>query len=50
MVFYERSEVLTAVRMALFFRVLTPCRIVGRYQRFGEIYCVLLQAKVERFV
>jgi hypothetical protein len=30
--------------MTLFFCVVTPCRLVGRCQRFGEIYCLHLQA------
>jgi hypothetical protein len=39
-----RFEVLTAVRMAtLFFWTVTPCRLVGRYQRFGEIHRLHLQ-------
>jgi hypothetical protein len=33
-----RYEVVTVVRMTmLFFWIETPCRLVGRYQRFGEI-------------
>jgi hypothetical protein len=37
-------EVLSAVRMTmLFFWVVTPCRLVSIYQRFGEIYCIHLQ-------
>jgi hypothetical protein len=27
----------------VFFWAVTPCRLVGRYQRFGETYCLLLQ-------
>jgi hypothetical protein len=27
----------------LVFWVVTPCGLVGRYQRFGETYCLLLQ-------
>jgi hypothetical protein len=26
--------------MAMLFCVVTPCRLVGRYQRFGETYCL----------
>jgi hypothetical protein len=34
-VFYEKSEVLTAVKMSmLVFWVVTPCGLVGRHQRF----------------
>jgi hypothetical protein len=40
-----RYEVLTAVRiMLLFFWVVTPCRLVGRYQRLGETYCFHFQS------
>jgi hypothetical protein len=35
-----RFEVFTAVRMMLFFWVLTPCRFVGICQRFGETYSI----------
>jgi hypothetical protein len=28
---------------SLVFRTLTPCRLVGRYQRFGGTYCLHLQ-------
>jgi hypothetical protein len=39
-----KFEFLTAVRMTtLFFWVVTPYRLVGRYQRFGEAYCLHLQ-------
>jgi hypothetical protein len=31
-------EVFTAVRMMMFFWVLSPCRLVGRCQHFGETY------------
>jgi hypothetical protein len=31
-----KFEVLMAVRMAMIFWVLTPCRLVGIYRRFGE--------------
>jgi hypothetical protein len=32
------------VRMTMFFIwVLTPCRLVGRYQHFGGTYCLHLQ-------
>jgi hypothetical protein len=33
----------------LFFWVLTSCRLAGRYQRFGEIYCLHLQGSMETF-
>jgi hypothetical protein len=33
-------EVLTAVKMKMFFGVLTPCTLVGRYQNFRETYCL----------
>jgi hypothetical protein len=36
-----RSEVLTAVRLTMFW-VVAPCRLVGRYQCFGETYCLHL--------
>jgi hypothetical protein len=40
-----RFEVFTAVRimMMMIFWVLAPCRLVGRYQRFGDTYCLHLQ-------
>jgi hypothetical protein len=39
-----RSEVLTAVRMSiLVLWIVTPCGLVGTYQRFGETYCLHLQ-------
>jgi hypothetical protein len=39
-----RFEVITAVRMAmLLFWVVTSCGLVGKYQRFGETYCLQLQ-------
>jgi hypothetical protein len=32
---FVRYEVLTAVRMSMLFSwIMTPCRLVGRYQRF----------------
>jgi hypothetical protein len=31
--------------MMFFFRVLVPCRLVGRCQRFGETYCLHLQGR-----
>jgi hypothetical protein len=38
------SEVLTAVKMSLLgFRIVMPCGLVGRYQRFGGKYCLHLQ-------
>jgi hypothetical protein len=41
---YVRLEVLTAVKMLMFvFWVMTPFRLVGRYQRFGGTYCLHLQ-------
>jgi hypothetical protein len=34
---YMRSDVLTAVKMSMtFLVVVTPCGLIGRYQRFGE--------------
>jgi hypothetical protein len=36
-------EVITAVRMTMFFYVVAPCTFVGRYQRFGETQCLHLQ-------
>jgi hypothetical protein len=42
--YYVRFEVLTVVKMTmLFFWVVTPCRLVGRYQRFGGTCCLHLQ-------
>jgi hypothetical protein len=38
-----RFDVFTAERIILLFWVLAPCRLVGRYQRFGETYCLHLQ-------
>jgi hypothetical protein len=39
-----RFEVLTEVRMTmLFFWVVTPCRLVGRCQRYGETSCPQLR-------
>jgi hypothetical protein len=35
--YFERFGVLTAV-VIMFFWVLTPCRLVGRYQSFRETY------------
>jgi hypothetical protein len=35
-------EVLTAMRMTMSW-VVTPYRLVGRYQHFGETYCLHLQ-------
>jgi hypothetical protein len=41
-----RFEVLTAVKMSmLFFWVVTPCGLVGRYQRFGET-CLIFYLQV----
>jgi hypothetical protein len=43
---YMRFDVLTAVRMSmLLLWVVTPCELVGRYQRFGETYCLHLQGR-----
>jgi hypothetical protein len=43
----KRSEVLTAVKMSiLVFWVVTPCGLVGRYQRFGRAYYLCLQGRV----
>jgi hypothetical protein len=40
----RRFEVLTAVRMTmLLFWVVSPCRLVSRYQHFEETYCLYLQ-------
>jgi hypothetical protein len=37
-------EVFTAVKISmLVFWVVTPCGFVGRYKRFGGIYCIHLQ-------
>jgi hypothetical protein len=39
-----KFEVLTAVKMAMsFFWVVTPSKLLGRYQRFGEKYSLHLQ-------
>jgi hypothetical protein len=36
-----------AMRMTkLFFWILTSCRLVGRYQRFGETQCIHFRAEV----
>jgi hypothetical protein len=37
------SEVLKLVRTMMFFQVVTLCRLVGRYHRLGETYCVHIQ-------
>jgi hypothetical protein len=38
---HQIFEVLTAVNMSVsFFWVATPCRLAGRYQHFGGIYCL----------
>jgi hypothetical protein len=29
--------------MTMLFWVVTPCRLVGRHERFGETYCLHLQ-------
>jgi hypothetical protein len=36
-------DVLTAVRIAMIFWVVTPYRPVGTHQSFGETYCLHLQ-------
>jgi hypothetical protein len=41
-----RFEVLTAVKMSLFFWVVRPCGLIGRYDRFGETFCWHSTAKV----
>jgi hypothetical protein len=33
----------SAIHQTMFFWVVTPCRLVSRYQRFGEMYCICLQ-------
>lgn len=38
-----KSEVSTAVNTAMFLWTLTPCRLVGIYQHFGETCCLHLQ-------
>jgi hypothetical protein len=38
-----RYEVLKAVKMLLAFWAVTPCGLVGRYQRFGGTYFLHLQ-------
>jgi hypothetical protein len=39
-----RCDVLTAVKTSmLVFCVVTPCGLIGRYQRFGDTYCFHLQ-------
>jgi hypothetical protein len=36
-----RFEVLTALKMSILVKwVVTPCGLVGRYQRFGGTYCL----------
>jgi hypothetical protein len=41
-----RFEVLTEVKLSmLVFWVVTPCGLVGRYQRFGRTYCLNLQPR-----
>jgi hypothetical protein len=43
-----RFEVLTAVKMLmLFFWVVTPCGLVGRYQLFEEICCLHLETSTQ---
>jgi hypothetical protein len=43
-----RLEDLTTVRMAMFFWVVMPCRLEGRYQRFGATYCLHLQGWAQK--
>jgi hypothetical protein len=43
---YVRFEVLTAVRMAMVFWVVTPCRQVGRYKRFGKHTASIFRVEV----
>jgi hypothetical protein len=44
MIHFVRFEVFIAVRMMMmFFWVLVPCRLISRYKRFGETYCLHLQ-------
>jgi hypothetical protein len=38
-----RFEILTLVRMMMFFQVVTLCRLVGRYHSLGETYCLHIQ-------
>jgi hypothetical protein len=38
-----RFEVVTVVKMMMFFWVITPYELVVRYQRFGETHCLHLQ-------
>jgi hypothetical protein len=38
-----KSEVITAVKVAMMFWVVTPYGLVGTYQRFGGTYCLFLQ-------
>jgi hypothetical protein len=42
---YERFEVFTAVKMTILFSwVIMPCRLTGRYNRFGKkTYCLHIQ-------
>jgi hypothetical protein len=43
---YSTLEILTAARIMMFFWVVTPCilRLIGRYQSFGETYCLHFQS------
>jgi hypothetical protein len=43
-----RFEVLMGVKISVFFWVMTPCGLVGRYQDFGEIYCLHPQGYLRR--
>jgi hypothetical protein len=43
-----RFEVFTAMKMPmLIFWVVTPCELVGRYQRFGGTYCLHLEGYIQ---
>jgi hypothetical protein len=37
------NKLLQKVIVLLFFRVLAPCRLIGKCQRFEEIFCLYLQ-------
>jgi hypothetical protein len=37
---YVRFEVLTAVKMMMFFWAVTPRTLIARQQHFGETYCL----------
>jgi hypothetical protein len=44
---YVKFEVLMAVRMTMLFLVVMPCRLIGRYQYFGETLSPLSALKME---